>query len=91
MKCCGKVLLFESVGHIASQTKVLFLFPTNNVYMNLLLQIIRLLANHPHFGITLMTADRKAGQSIGEVYPHLITQVRHLRLQESSLTVKACI
>ncbi|RZR71773.1 hypothetical protein BHM03_00007241 [Ensete ventricosum] len=37
-------------------------------------QIVRLLANHPHFGITLMTADRKAGQSIGSVFPHLITQ-----------------
>lgn len=39
------------------------------------LQIVRLLANHPHFGITLMTADRKAGQSIGSVFPHLVTQV----------------
>ncbi|EXB63561.1 putative N-acetyl-gamma-glutamyl-phosphate reductase [Morus notabilis] len=37
-------------------------------------QIVRLLANHPHFGTTLMTADRKAGQSIGSVFPHLITQ-----------------
>ncbi|KAL6213485.1 hypothetical protein ACLB2K_012932 [Fragaria x ananassa] len=37
-------------------------------------EIVRLLANHPHFGITLMTADRKAGQSIGSVFPHLISQ-----------------
>lgn len=37
-------------------------------------EIVRLLANHPHFGITLMTADRKAGQSLGSVFPHLITQ-----------------
>ncbi|KAL8161558.1 hypothetical protein V2J09_013047, partial [Rumex salicifolius] len=37
-------------------------------------EIIRLLANHPHFSITLMTADRKAGQSIASVFPHLITQ-----------------
>ncbi|XP_010941855.1 probable N-acetyl-gamma-glutamyl-phosphate reductase, chloroplastic isoform X2 [Elaeis guineensis] len=37
-------------------------------------EIIRLLANHPQFGITLMTADRKAGQSIGSVFPHLVTQ-----------------
>eukprot|EP00268_Persea_americana_P045526 TRINITY_DN46448_c0_g1_i1.p1 TRINITY_DN46448_c0_g1~~TRINITY_DN46448_c0_g1_i1.p1 ORF type:complete len:442 (-),score=72.52 TRINITY_DN46448_c0_g1_i1:285-1610(-) len=37
-------------------------------------EIVRLLANHPHFCITLMTADRKAGQSIGSVFPHLITQ-----------------
>lgn len=37
-------------------------------------EIVRLLANHPHFGINLLTADRKAGQSIGSVFPHLITQ-----------------
>ncbi|KAF8392049.1 hypothetical protein HHK36_022389 [Tetracentron sinense] len=37
-------------------------------------EIVRLLANHPQFGITVMTADRKAGQSIGSVFPHLITQ-----------------
>ncbi|KAG1368570.1 Semialdehyde dehydrogenase [Cocos nucifera] len=37
-------------------------------------EIIRLLANHPQFGITLMTADKKAGQSIGSVFPHLLTQ-----------------
>lgn len=37
-------------------------------------EIVRLLANHPHFAITMMTADRKAGQSIGSVFPHLITQ-----------------
>lgn len=39
-------------------------------------QIVRLLANHPYFQITLMTADRKAGQSIGSVFPHLVTQVK---------------
>lgn len=37
-------------------------------------EIVRLLANHPYFGITLMTADRKAGQSIASVFPHLVTQ-----------------
>ncbi|CAA7393886.1 unnamed protein product [Spirodela intermedia] len=37
-------------------------------------EIVRLVANHPYFRITLMTADRKAGQSIGSVFPHLITQ-----------------
>ncbi|XP_043711611.1 probable N-acetyl-gamma-glutamyl-phosphate reductase, chloroplastic [Telopea speciosissima] len=37
-------------------------------------EIVRLLATHPNFGITLMTADRKAGQSIGSVFPHLATQ-----------------
>ncbi|XP_057547286.1 probable N-acetyl-gamma-glutamyl-phosphate reductase, chloroplastic [Amaranthus tricolor] len=37
-------------------------------------EIVRLLANHPHFGITVMTADRKAGQSLASVFPHLVTQ-----------------
>ncbi|KAL7118899.1 hypothetical protein ACP275_02G029900 [Erythranthe tilingii] len=37
-------------------------------------EIIRLLANHPNFQITMMTADRKAGQSIGSVFPHLVKQ-----------------
>ncbi|XP_048497457.1 probable N-acetyl-gamma-glutamyl-phosphate reductase, chloroplastic isoform X2 [Beta vulgaris subsp. vulgaris] len=37
-------------------------------------EIVRLLANHPYFGITLMTADRKAGQSIASVFPHLVAQ-----------------
>ncbi|KAG0467146.1 hypothetical protein HPP92_018726 [Vanilla planifolia] len=37
-------------------------------------EIVRLLANHPYFHITLMTADRKAGQSFGSVFPHLIAQ-----------------
>lgn len=37
-------------------------------------EIVRLLASHPHFSITMMTADRKAGQSIGAVFPHLVTQ-----------------
>eukprot|EP01018_Ginkgo_biloba_P004621 Gb_10310 [translate_table: standard] len=37
-------------------------------------EIVRLLATHPYFIITLVTADRKAGQSLGSVFPHLITQ-----------------
>ncbi|XP_020273193.1 probable N-acetyl-gamma-glutamyl-phosphate reductase, chloroplastic isoform X2 [Asparagus officinalis] len=37
-------------------------------------EIVRLLANHPHFSITVLTADRKAGKSMGSVFPHLITQ-----------------
>ncbi|KAL2347852.1 hypothetical protein Fmac_001852 [Flemingia macrophylla] len=37
-------------------------------------EVIRLLANHPQFGIALMTADRKAGQPISSVFPHLSTQ-----------------
>ncbi|KAK4729817.1 hypothetical protein R3W88_022805 [Solanum pinnatisectum] len=34
-------------------------------------EIIRLLQNHPHFQITLMTADRKVDQSIKSIFPHL--------------------
>ncbi|XP_057800820.1 probable N-acetyl-gamma-glutamyl-phosphate reductase, chloroplastic [Salvia miltiorrhiza] len=37
-------------------------------------EIIKLLANHPNYQIKLMTADRKAGQSIGSVFPHLVKQ-----------------
>ncbi|KAJ7976719.1 N-acetyl-gamma-glutamyl-phosphate reductase [Quillaja saponaria] len=37
-------------------------------------EVLRLLANHPHFGVTLLTADRKAGQPIASVFPHLGTQ-----------------
>lgn len=37
-------------------------------------EIVRLLANHPYLGISLMTADRKVGQSIASVFPHLVTQ-----------------
>uniref|UniRef100_A0A2P2MPP7 Uncharacterized protein MANES_15G144000 n=1 Tax=Rhizophora mucronata TaxID=61149 RepID=A0A2P2MPP7_RHIMU len=37
-------------------------------------EIIRLLANHQFFGITLMTADRNAGKSIESVFRHFITQ-----------------
>ncbi|KAF2316598.1 hypothetical protein GH714_041939 [Hevea brasiliensis] len=37
-------------------------------------KIIRLLANHPFFGITVMTADRNAGKSIESLFPHFITQ-----------------
>jgi N-acetyl-gamma-glutamyl-phosphate reductase len=37
-------------------------------------EIVRLLANHPQFHIKVMTADRKAGEQFGSVFPHLITQ-----------------
>uniref|UniRef100_A0A803NPD3 Semialdehyde dehydrogenase NAD-binding domain-containing protein n=1 Tax=Cannabis sativa TaxID=3483 RepID=A0A803NPD3_CANSA len=37
-------------------------------------EIVRLLVNHPHFGISFLTADRKAGQPLSSVFPHLITQ-----------------
>lgn len=34
-------------------------------------EAIRLLLRHPAVELTLLTADRKAGQSVEEVYPHL--------------------
>ncbi|CAN1272293.1 Probable N-acetyl-gamma-glutamyl-phosphate reductase, chloroplastic [Linum perenne] len=37
-------------------------------------EIIRLVGNHPFFGISLMTADRNAGKSIESVFPHFLTQ-----------------
>ncbi|KAJ7561956.1 hypothetical protein O6H91_03G133300 [Diphasiastrum complanatum] len=37
-------------------------------------EIVRLLALHPIFQVTLMTADRKAGQSLSSVFPHLLAQ-----------------
>ncbi|KAK7260110.1 hypothetical protein RIF29_25879 [Crotalaria pallida] len=42
-------------------------------------EVLRLLANHPQFGVALMTADRKAGQPIASVFPHLGTQDFRLR------------
>jgi N-acetyl-gamma-glutamyl-phosphate reductase len=39
-------------------------------------ELVRLIATHPQIRIRALTADRKAGQSMGEVFPHL----RHLDL-----------
>ncbi len=39
-------------------------------------ELVRLIATHPSIRIAALTADRKAGQSMGEVFPHL----RHLDL-----------
>jgi N-acetyl-gamma-glutamyl-phosphate reductase len=39
-------------------------------------ELVRLIATHPGLRILAMTADRKAGQRMGEVFPHL----RHLEL-----------
>ncbi|MCA8882489.1 MAG: N-acetyl-gamma-glutamyl-phosphate reductase [Rhodobacteraceae bacterium] len=39
-------------------------------------EMVRLLATHPNMEITALTADRKAGQTMAEVFPHL----RHLDL-----------
>ena len=34
-------------------------------------ELARLLVSHPNVEIVLLTADRKAGQEVGEVFPHL--------------------
>jgi N-acetyl-gamma-glutamyl-phosphate reductase len=34
-------------------------------------ELIRLLATHPRVRLTALTADRKAGQSMASVFPHL--------------------
>lgn len=34
-------------------------------------ELVRLLARHPDVAIAALTADRKAGQGMGEVFPHL--------------------
>ena len=39
-------------------------------------ELVRLIATHPSMRITALSADRKAGQSMAEVFPHL----RHLSL-----------
>ena len=39
-------------------------------------ELVRLIATHPGMEIAALTADRKAGQSMGAVFPHL----RHLDL-----------
>jgi N-acetyl-gamma-glutamyl-phosphate reductase len=41
-------------------------------------ELVRFLANHPHFKIAAMTADRKAGQTMASVYP----QLAHLSLPQ---------
>jgi N-acetyl-gamma-glutamyl-phosphate reductase len=39
-------------------------------------ELVRLIATHPRLRIAALAADRKSGQSVGEVFPHL----RHLAL-----------
>ncbi|MBZ0325947.1 MAG: N-acetyl-gamma-glutamyl-phosphate reductase, partial [Alphaproteobacteria bacterium] len=34
-------------------------------------ETIRLLARHPGIAMTVLTADRRAGQPLGEIFPHL--------------------
>jgi N-acetyl-gamma-glutamyl-phosphate reductase len=43
-------------------------------------ELVRLLVNHPAADIVAMTADRKAGQTFGEVFPHLAGAERAHRL-----------
>lgn len=37
-------------------------------------EIVRLLATHPAMNVAVMTADRKAGQPLASVFPHLMAQ-----------------
>jgi N-acetyl-gamma-glutamyl-phosphate reductase len=39
-------------------------------------ELVRLIATHPHLRIAALSADRKAGQQMADVFPHL----RHLDL-----------
>lgn len=39
-------------------------------------ELVRIIATHPHLRIAALTADRKAGQEMADVFPHL----RHLAL-----------
>jgi N-acetyl-gamma-glutamyl-phosphate reductase len=41
-------------------------------------ELVRVISSHPGMRIAALTADRKAGQSMGAVFPHL----RHLELPE---------
>ena len=41
-------------------------------------ELVRLIATHPSFRIAALSADRKAGMKMAEVYPHL----RHLDLPD---------
>src|SRR3990167_5253555 len=34
-------------------------------------ELVRLLAHHPHVRIAAMTAEKRAGAAMGEVFPHL--------------------
>ena len=41
-------------------------------------ELVRLIATHPSFEIAALSGDRKAGQPMSEVYPHL----RYLELPD---------
>ena len=41
-------------------------------------ELVRLIATHPSMKIAALSADRKAGKTMADVFPHL----RHLKLPE---------
>lgn len=51
-------------------------------------ELLRLLAAHPEFEVTTVTANQNAGQRLSVVHPHL-SSLRHLVLQETTSAVLA--
>lgn len=45
-------------------------------------ELVRLLVRHPAIEIAALTADRKAGQGLGEVFPHLAAVAHDLQLPD---------
>jgi N-acetyl-gamma-glutamyl-phosphate reductase len=51
-------------------------------------ELLRLLSSHPEFEVTVVTANRNAGQALSVVHPHL-RDLHHLTLQSTSADVLA--
>ncbi len=51
-------------------------------------ELLRLLAQHPDFEVTIVTAHQNAGQPLAAVHPHLIS-LRHLMLQDTTSGILA--
>jgi len=51
-------------------------------------ELLRLLAAHPEFEVTVVTANQNAGQPLSAVHPHLVS-LAHLVLQETTAAVLA--
>jgi N-acetyl-gamma-glutamyl-phosphate reductase len=49
-------------------------------------ELLRLLASHPEFEVTIVTANQNAGQPLSAVHPHLVA-LHDLVLQETTATV----
>ncbi|HEX7834749.1 MAG TPA: N-acetyl-gamma-glutamyl-phosphate reductase [Pseudolysinimonas sp.] len=49
-------------------------------------ELLRLLASHPRFEVTVVTANQSAGQQLSAVHPHLVS-LAHLVLQETTVDV----